>query len=67
MTLGSAAAAKLRLMVWCKPCQHRAEPDPAEQAERYGAEMTVPEWHARLVCSACGSRQIDMVVTGAKR
>jgi hypothetical protein len=37
--------------------------------ERYGADadMPVPDWHKRLVCSACGSRQIDFVVTGAKR
>jgi len=31
---------------------------------RYGAEMTVPDWRERLVCSQCGSRDIDMVVTG---
>jgi hypothetical protein len=43
------------------------EPDPGEQAERYGPETTVPEWHERLVCSKCGSREIDMVVTGSKR
>jgi hypothetical protein len=33
-------------------------------AERYGADMTVPEWRERLVCSQCGSRNVDMVVTG---
>jgi hypothetical protein len=38
MTLGNAAAARVRLIVWCKACGHRVEPDPAEQAERYGAE-----------------------------
>jgi len=32
MTLGSAAAAKVRFMVWCKACGHRGEPDPADQA-----------------------------------
>ena len=67
MTLGSAAAAHVRLMVWCKGCGYRAEPDPAEQAARYGAEMTVPDWHERRVCSQCSSREIDMVVTGSKR
>ena len=45
----------------------RAEPDPAEMAERYGAETSVPEWRDRLVCSECGSRNIDMVVTGTER
>jgi hypothetical protein len=46
MTLGNAAAAKVRLIVWCRDCQHQVEPDPAEQitsamftemAARYGA------------------------------
>jgi hypothetical protein len=32
-----AAAARVTLIVWCKSCQHRVEPDPAEMAERYGA------------------------------
>jgi len=36
-------------------------------AERYGAEMTVPDWRARLVCSKCGSRDVDMVVSGERR
>jgi len=66
-TLGSSAAAGVRLIVWCRDCRHQTEPDPAEQAARYGAEMTVPDWHERLVCSKCGSREIDMVVTGARR
>jgi Zn finger protein HypA/HybF involved in hydrogenase expression len=67
MTLGNAAAARVRLIVWCKACQHQVEPDAAEQSERYGAEMPIPEWRERLVCSKCGSRDIDMVVTGTER
>ena len=67
MTLGNAAAARVRLIVWCKECRHQVEPDPAEQAERYGAETTVPDWRDRLVCSACGGRDIDMVCTGQRR
>jgi hypothetical protein len=31
----------VRLIVWCRDCTHRAEPDPAEQAQRYGAETSV--------------------------
>jgi Zn finger protein HypA/HybF involved in hydrogenase expression len=65
MTLGNAAAARVRLIVWCKDCRHQIEPDPAELAQRYGAETTVPDWRERLICSQCGSRQIDMVVSGA--
>jgi hypothetical protein len=67
MTLGNAAAARVRLIVWCKDCRHQIEPDPAEMAQRYGAETPVPDWRERLVCSRCGSRQIDMVVSGAKQ
>jgi hypothetical protein len=66
-TLGSSAAASVRLIVWCRDCDHQVEPDPAEQAQRYGAEMTVPAWRDRLVCSKCSSREIDMVVTGERR
>jgi len=66
-TLGSTAAAHLMLMVWCKNCRHRAEPDPAEMAERYGAETTVPDWGKRLVCSQCGSRNVSFIVSGTKR
>jgi hypothetical protein len=66
MTLGNAAAARVRLIVWCKDCRHQIEPDPAEMAQRYGAEMPVPDWRQRLVYSHCGSRQVDMVVSGGK-
>jgi hypothetical protein len=52
------------LIVWCRDCQHHVEPDPAEMAERYGAEPTVPDWAARLVCGLCGSRRVNMVVSG---
>lgn len=67
MTLGSAAAAGVRLIVWCRECQPQVEPDPGEQAKRYGAETTVLDWRERLVCSQCHSRNVDMVVTGTKR
>jgi hypothetical protein len=36
-------------------------------SRRSGAEMPVPEWRERLVCSKCGSRDIDMVMTGTER
>jgi Zn finger protein HypA/HybF involved in hydrogenase expression len=67
MTLDSAAAAGVRLIVWCWDCRHQAEPDPAEMARQSGAHTTVPEWRKRLVCSKCQSRKVDMVVTGTKR
>ena len=67
MTLGNTANAKVRLIVWCKTCGHQVEPDPAEMAARYGANTSVLDWRKRLVCSGCGGRPVDMVVTGTER
>jgi hypothetical protein len=36
MTLGRAAATRVRLIAWRKACGHQVEPDAAEMAERYG-------------------------------
>ena len=67
MTLGNAANAKVRLIVWCKTCGHQVEADPEEMAARYDGDTPVLDWRDRLVCSGCGSRAIDMVVTGTER
>jgi hypothetical protein len=61
-TLGTTAKADLLLRTWCKLCQHRVDVDPGEQAARYGSDLSIPEWAARLVCSQCGSRAVDFVV-----
>ena len=66
-TLDSTAAAQVRIVVWCRDCRHQIEPGPAELAARYGADAPIPEWHKRLVCSKCGSRDVDFVLTGARR
>jgi hypothetical protein len=67
MTLGSAAAAGVHLIVWRWDCRHQAEPHPAEHATRYGPQTTVLDWKARLVCAGCSSRKVDLVVSGTKR
>jgi hypothetical protein len=36
-------------------------------AARHGAEITVSHWRDRLVRSACGNRNVAMVVTGTER
>jgi hypothetical protein len=41
MTLGNAAAARVWLIVWCRDCSRQVEPEPAELASRYGAEIAV--------------------------
>jgi hypothetical protein len=66
-TLGSTAAAGVRIITWCKACGHQTEPGAAEMAERYGAEVPVLDWKDRLRCSRCGGRDIDMVLTGQRR
>ena len=65
MTLADIAAEGVRLVVVCLACRHQVEPDLAELAQRYGAETTVPDWHARLFCGRCGSRQVDIAVSEA--
>ena len=62
-TLGTTAKAHLLLRVWCKDCRHQVDLDPAEQAERHGADLAAPDWAKRLSCSQCGSRRVDFVVT----
>jgi hypothetical protein len=66
-TLGSTAAAGARIIVWCKACNYQVEPDPAVMAQRYRADTAVRDWHKRLICSRCGGREVDFVLTGARR
>jgi hypothetical protein len=40
---------------------------PAAMAERYGADTSVPDWQKRLICSRRGGREVDFVLTGARR
>jgi hypothetical protein len=53
LTLGGAAAAHLRLIVWCQEYCHRVEPDPAEMAER----LRRRDYRAGLGGEAC-ARQV---------
>ena len=67
LTLGQALAADVRLIVRCKNCNHRAEPDIATQVAQHGAGMTVIDWKRLLRCTDCGKRDAEFVVSGAKR
>ena len=64
MTLGNAAAARVRLIVWCKECQHQVEPDPAEMAARYSAKM-LPNAVVLFYC--CHSTHRGPVVIALRR
>jgi hypothetical protein len=59
--------ARTRVIVWCKDCRHQVEPNTAGQARRYGAATPVPDYIRRLICSQCGSRNVDFVLTGARK
>jgi hypothetical protein len=66
MMLGSAAAAHLRLIVWCQEYCHRVEPDPAEMAER----LRRRDYRAGLGGEArvrpVRQHRVNMVVSGTK-
>src|SRR5204863_1124541 len=66
LTLGQALAAHVRLIVWCKSCNHRADPDVATQVAQHGSGMPVPDWARLLRCTECGERDADFVVSGAR-
>jgi len=61
-TLGSTLTAGARIVVTCRRCGHEAEAHLKRHILRHGAELSLPEWGARLVCSQCDSRRIDFMV-----
>jgi hypothetical protein len=61
---GSASAASISATI--SSIDH-IEADAAQIAERRGADTAVLEWRERLTRSACGSHNVDMVVTGTER
>jgi hypothetical protein len=67
LTLGQALTAHVRLIVWCKSCNHRVEPDIAPRVARHGSGMTVIDWARLLRCTECGARDADFVVAGGER
>jgi hypothetical protein len=66
LTLGHAAKASLQLIVWCKACTHQNQTDPADVAARFGADTSLQQWREPLVCSQCGSRDVEMLLMGRR-
>jgi hypothetical protein len=64
MTLGNAAAAQVRLIVWCDDCGHQVNLAPLDLSEKLGLEFPVPEITRRLRCSRCNGHKVQMVVSG---
>jgi hypothetical protein len=69
ITLGAAAKTSESLIVWCRgpDCQHQNKADPADIAWIFGADLAVAEWRKRLVCSRCGSRDVEVLFMGRRR
>jgi hypothetical protein len=57
------------LIVWCHDpdCRNENQADPAVVAWTFGPDLTVAEWRKRLVCSRCGSRDIEVLFMGRRR
>jgi len=66
VTLGNVAKTSLHLIVWCKACRHQNSTDPADLAALYGADTPIEVWHERLVCSRCGSRDVETLLIGRR-
>jgi hypothetical protein len=60
VALGQALADHVRLIVWCKRCNHRAEADIATQS-RNTVPMPVRDWARLLRCTECGERDADFL------
>ena len=67
MTLGGAVNAKVRLIVWCKACGHRAEPAVADQVVRHGGDTAVIRLGAAAALFGFDGREVDFVISGATR
>ncbi len=54
-TIGGVLRTGHGLYLYClnRECQHRATVDMAAVAARYGEDLAVAEFMARLVCSEC--------------
>ena len=64
MTLGVAAAAGVRLIVWCKDCQHQVEPGPRGDGPAIRQSDLGSQWRERLVCSRSRAGMCDKAATG---
>src|SRR5215472_5957525 len=65
MTLGNAATARVRFIVWCRDCGHQVEPDPAAMpnatAPRRRCRSGASAWSARTRSNA--KRAAEKMIT----
>ncbi len=62
VVLGDAVRDGRPLWVFCEECCHNVEVDPAALARRLGYDYPIPKLKARMRCSKCGSRAVDVRV-----
>jgi hypothetical protein len=69
ITLGAVAKTSASLIVWCRDpdCRHENHADAAVVARVFGTDLRVAEWRKRLVCSRCGSRDVEVLFMGRRR
>jgi hypothetical protein len=69
MTLGAAARTTETLIVWCRgtDCRDQNKADPTDIACIFGGDLVAAEWRKRLVCSRCGSRDVEALFMGRRR
>jgi hypothetical protein len=69
MTLGAAAKTSETLIVWSRDphCRHENRADAAVVARTFGSDLTVAEWRKRLICSRCGTRDVEVLFMGRRR
>ena len=69
MTLGAAARTAERLIIWCRDpdCRHENHADAAVVARVFGPGLRVAEWRKRLICSRCGTRDVEVLFMGRRR
>lgn len=62
VVLGDAIRDGKPLWAYCEACRHHAHVDPAKLARRLGYDAAIFDVRARMKCSRCGSREIDLRV-----
>lgn len=63
LTLATARAAHLRIIVLCTSCHYYLEPNLAEHARRHGPDLPLSDWTDRLVCGQCGGSGPNFIVS----
>jgi hypothetical protein len=65
--LGDVLVERLYLRAACRACSHRASLSSVELAQRLGYDFPLPDLKARLRCSKCGKRQVDVTAVEPAR